>query len=157
MRVFLDTNVLVSAVTTRGLCADIVRAVLADHELVTCMKVLQEITRILHTKISVPDSLISEYLELIRQDATLAEAKEAPAVQIKDVDDIEIIGAAISAKADVMVTGDRELQNIKPMRILRIVSPRAFWEELKAQRGDASDGRQASSSPKRGVHVRAYR
>ena len=133
MRVLLDTNVLVSAVTTRGLCADIFRAVLADHELVTCMKVLQEITRILHKKFSVPDSLISEYLELIRQDAILAEAKEAPDVQIKDVDDIEIIGAAIAGKADVMVTGDREVQNIKPMRKLRIVSPRAFWEELKAQ------------------------
>jgi len=132
MRVLLDMNVLVSAVTTRGLCADIFRAVLPDHELVTCTKVLQEITRILHTKFSVPDSLISEYLELIRQDAILAEAKEAPDVQIKDVDDIEIIGAAISGKADVMVTGDREVQNIKPMRKLRIVSLRAFWEELKA-------------------------
>jgi putative PIN family toxin of toxin-antitoxin system len=141
MRVLLDTNVLVSAVTTRGLCADIVRAVLADHELVTCTKVLQEITRILHTKFSVPDSLISEYLELIRQDAILAEAEEAPDIQIKDVDDIEIIGAAISGKADVMVTGDREVLDIKPMRKLRIVSPRAFWEELRAQRGDVPDGR----------------
>jgi putative PIN family toxin of toxin-antitoxin system len=141
MRVLLDTNVLVSAVTTRGLCADIFRAVLPDHELVTCTKVLQEITRILHTKFSVPDSLISEYLELIRQDAILAEAKEAPDGKIKDVDDIEIIGAAISGKADVMVTGDREVQNIKPMRKLRIVSLRAFWEELKTQRGDAPDGR----------------
>jgi len=141
MRVLLDTNVLVSAVTTRGLCADIFRAVLADHELVTCTKVLQEITRILHKKFSVPDSLISEYLELIRQDAILAEAKEAPDVRIKDVDDIEIIGAAIAGKADVMVTGDREVQNIKPMRKLRIVSPRTFWEELKTQRGDAPDGR----------------
>jgi predicted nucleic acid-binding protein len=75
---------------------------------------------------------MSEYLELIRQAAILAEAKEAPDVQIKDADDIEIIGAAIAGKADIMVTGDREVQNIKPMRKLRIVFPRAFWEELKA-------------------------
>ena len=33
MRVLLDTNVIVSAVTTRGLCADVFRAVLAAHEL----------------------------------------------------------------------------------------------------------------------------
>jgi putative PIN family toxin of toxin-antitoxin system len=140
MRVLLDTNVIVSAVTTRGLCADIFRAVLADHELVTCTKVLQEVKRILHSKFSVPDSLISEYLDLIRQDAILAEAKETPDVQISDADDIEIIGAAISGKADVMVTGDREVQEIKPIRNLRIVSPRAFWEELKAQRVDAPSG-----------------
>jgi putative PIN family toxin of toxin-antitoxin system len=132
MRVLLDTNVIISAVTTRGLCEDIFRAVLADHELVTCTKVLQEVARILQTKFSVPDSLISEYLELIRQDAIMAEAKETPDIQIKDVDDIEIIGAAIAGKADVMVSGDRELQDIKHTRKLQIMSPRAFWEELTA-------------------------
>ena len=34
VRVFLDTNVLVAAFATRGLCADVVRTVLAEHELV---------------------------------------------------------------------------------------------------------------------------
>jgi len=140
MRVLLDTNVIVSAVTTRGLCADVFRAVLSDHELVTCPKVLQEVGRILHAKFSVPDSIISEYLELIRQDAILAEGKETPDVQLKDVDDLEIIAAAITGKADFLVTGDRELQGIRRVRKLRIVSPRAFWEELTA-RGDPPDSR----------------
>jgi hypothetical protein len=36
MKVMLDTNVLASAVATRGLCADVLRAVLAEHELVIC-------------------------------------------------------------------------------------------------------------------------
>ncbi len=133
MRVLLDSNVIVSAVATRGLCADIFRAVLADHELVTCSKVLQEVERILRSKFSVPDNLISEYLELIRQDAIFAEAEEVPAVNLKDADDMEIIGAAISGKADVMVTGDREVLEIKRLRRLRIISPRAFWEELSGK------------------------
>ena len=141
MRVLLDTNVIVSAVTTRGLCADVFRTVLADHELVTCAKVLQEIKRILQQKFSVPDSLITEYLELIREEAIMAESKELPDVQIKDIDDIQIIGAALSGKADVLVTGDREVQDIKRIKKLRIVSPRAFWEELTAQPGNAPDGR----------------
>lgn len=141
MRVFLDTNVIVSAVTTRGLCADVFRTVLADHGLVTCPKVLQEIKRILQQKFSVPDSLITEYLELIREEAIMAESKELPDVQIKDIDDIQIIGAALSGKADVLVTGDREVQDIKRIKKLRIVSPREFWEELTAQPGNAPDGR----------------
>jgi len=141
MRVLLDTNVIVSAVTTRGLCADVLRTVLADHELVTCPKVLQEIKRILQQKFSVPDSLITEYLELIRDAAIMTEAKDLPDVQIKDTDDIQIIGAALSGKADVLVTGDREVQDIKRIKKLRIVSPRAFWEELTAQPGNAPDGR----------------
>jgi hypothetical protein len=81
---------------------------------VTCPKVLPEVGRILHSKVSVPDSLISEYLELIRRDVTLAEGKETPDVPLKDVDGLEITAAAITGKADSLVTGGRKLQDIRP-------------------------------------------
>jgi putative PIN family toxin of toxin-antitoxin system len=141
MRVFLDTNVIISAVTTRGLCADLFRTVLTDHELITCSQVLQEVRRILSTKFSVPDKLIYEYLDLINQDAIIAEPNDLPNVQIRDKDDVEIIGAAIVGKAEVFVTGDRELHGIKSIRKVRILSPRAFWKELTARQDDTPDGR----------------
>jgi putative PIN family toxin of toxin-antitoxin system len=126
VRVLLDTNVIVSAVTTRGLCADVFRAVLSAHELVTCAQVLQEVRRILGMKFDVPEQLIAEYLELIGQDAIVD-------LPIQDRDDAEIVAAAIGAKAEVLVTGDHELQSLKNIGQLRIISPRAFWEELTAQ------------------------
>ena len=43
MKVFLDTNVLVSGFTARGLCADVIRLVLAEHELITGEVILIEI------------------------------------------------------------------------------------------------------------------
>ena len=92
MRVLLDTNVIVSAVTTRGLCADVFRAVLSAHELVTCAKVLQEVRRILRMKFGVPEPLIAEYLELIGQDAIVAESGDLPDLPIQDQDDVEIVG-----------------------------------------------------------------
>ena len=134
MRVFLDTNVIVSAVTTRGLCADVFRTVLAEHELITSPRVLKEIARILKDKLDVPEGLVAEYVELVRQDAFLAEFKELPRVSIRDKDDIEIVAAAISARADVLVTGDREVLGLKTIGTLRFASPRAFWEELTANK-----------------------
>ena len=50
MKVDLDTNVLVSAFGTRGICADILTVVLAEHELVVGEAVLSELSRVLHTK-----------------------------------------------------------------------------------------------------------
>jgi putative PIN family toxin of toxin-antitoxin system len=132
MKVFLDTNVIVSAVTTRGLCADVFRTVLAEHELITSARVLQEVRRILQVKFGVSDELIVEYLELIEQDAIVAEFKYLPYFPIKDKDDIEIVAAAVSASAHVLVTGDREVQGIKSFKNVRVMSPRAFWEELTA-------------------------
>lgn len=133
MRVLLDTNVIVSAVTTRGLCADVFRAVLAEHELITCAKVLQEVRRILRMKFGVPEQLIAEYLELIGQEAITAEADDLPDLPIQDQDDVEIVAAAIGARAEVLVTGDHELQGLTSIGKLRIISPRAFWEELTVQ------------------------
>jgi putative PIN family toxin of toxin-antitoxin system len=130
MRVLLDTNVIVSAVTSRGLCADLFRAVLSDHELVICPQVLHEVRQVLRTKFSVPDDLVAEYLELLTQDAIIVEPGDLPDVPIKDKDDIGIVGAALAGKVDVLIAGDSELQGLKRFRKLRILSPRAFWKEL---------------------------
>jgi putative PIN family toxin of toxin-antitoxin system len=132
MRVLLDTNVIVSAVTTRGLCADVFRIVLAAHELVTCAQVLQEVRRILSMKFGVPEPLVAEYLELIGQDAIVAEFEGLPDLPIQDQDDAAIVAAAIGARAEVLVTGDHELQSLRNIGEVRIISPRAFWEELTA-------------------------
>ena len=51
MRVFLDTNVLVSAVATRGICADLLRLVASEHELVVGEVVLTELRHVLATRI----------------------------------------------------------------------------------------------------------
>ncbi len=68
MRVFLDTNVLVSAVATRGLCADVFREVLTSHELIVSDALLKEVKKVLQQKFTVPPSLISEFLNLLKQD-----------------------------------------------------------------------------------------
>ena len=47
MKVFLDTNVLVSAFTARGLCADLVRLLLAEHEVMTGEVNFVELRRVL--------------------------------------------------------------------------------------------------------------
>jgi len=62
MRVFLDTNVLVSAVATRGLCADVLREVLVSHQLVISSPLLNELTNILHSKFGIPFDVITEFM-----------------------------------------------------------------------------------------------
>ena len=58
MRVFLDTNVLVSAVATRGLCADVLREILVSHQLVVSNPLIFELKNILHIKIGPPQEII---------------------------------------------------------------------------------------------------
>jgi putative PIN family toxin of toxin-antitoxin system len=133
MRVFLDANVLVSAVATRGLCADVFREVLTSHELIVSAALLKEVKKALQQKLKVPTSLASEFLNLLTQDTIVSKPSGLPKVAIKDKTDLIILASALSGKAELMVTGDRELLDLGSVEGLEIVSPRIFWEKLRLQ------------------------
>jgi len=135
MRIFLDTNVLASAAATRGLCADVMREVLAFHELVVSRHLLEELERILRTKFGVRKDLVGEMIGLLQQDAIMAEHGSVPHVNLRDKDDLPILASVLSGKADVLVTGDKELLALRRIEHTEILSPRQLWEKLTAREG----------------------
>ena len=130
MRVMLDTNVLAAAAATRGLCADVLRAVLAEHKMVICPQIISELQRVLKDKFALPGTLINDYVRLIQQDSIPCEPGDPPVTKLKDKDDLGILSAAIGGKVDVLVTGDKELQRVGMVAAFTIMSPREFWQEL---------------------------
>ena len=133
MKVFLDTNVLASAFATRGLCSDILREVLASHDLYTSIEVLNELRAILKNKFGLPENIIKRIFSLLQREVNIAHWKEEIETHIKDKSDIPILNAAIAADVHVFVTGDKELQDIARIGSLEIISPRKYWELLKIQ------------------------
>ncbi len=131
MKVFLDTNVLVSAIATRGLCADVLREVLTSHKFIISAHLLKELRQVLQRKFRVPASLTVEFINLLQQDSILSKPANLPDVNIKDKDDLIILASALKANADLLVTGDKELLALGKIGNLDIVSPRSFWERLK--------------------------
>jgi len=136
MRVFLDTNVLVSAVATRGLCADVLREILLSHQLVLSQPLLAELKKVLHTEIGIPREIISDFIDVITRDSTLSENSALIDIDINDKNDILILSTALNGKAELFVTGDKELLELGKIRTTRIISPREFWEKLKNQQPD---------------------
>ena len=132
MKVALDTNVLVSAVATRGLCADLFHATLAEHELVVGETVLAELRRVLRQKIRVPADTIDEMDAFLRRRAILVRAAPALAIKIRDSADMAVLAEAVAGGADVFVTGDRDLLDIAAKAPIPILTPRGFWERLRA-------------------------
>lgn len=136
MRVFLDTNVLVSAAATRGLCADVLREILVSHQLIVSAPLIAEIKDVLHTKIGIPQEIISDFLEVVTQDSILSENTKLTNIEINDKDDILILSTALNGDAELFVTGDKELLDLERIQSMRIVSPRKFWETLRTQPPD---------------------
>ena len=130
MRVFLDTNVLVSALATRGLCADLYERLITEHVTVIGEPVILEVLDILQRKFKVTPELLVHVEAELRLLEVIAAQKTAPSLLIKDKEDPWIIACALQANVDYFVTGDAELLNLGKAENLPIISPRECWQKL---------------------------
>ena len=131
MRVVLDTNVLIAAFATRGLCEDVLRTVLAEHQLVASEHILDELERVLSDKLKMPTPKVRAVTVLIRQSALIIEPEKPAAWPTNDPDDQWITATAIHGEAQVLVSGDRDLSNPPEGLPLKVYTPREFWESLR--------------------------
>lgn len=132
MKIYLDTNVLVAAFATRGLCADVLHAVLAEHQLVIGEAVLTEVQRVLRQTIRLPAEVVAEVTASLRQQAEVVEASALLPIKWRDKDDLLILSEAVAGAADVRVSGDRDFLDIADRAPLQTVTPRGLWELLRA-------------------------
>ena len=132
MRVFLDTNVLVSAFASRGLCAEVLELVLLDHDLIVGRNVLREFEKTLREKVKLPVVHSAEIIDFVASEAIQVVDKAEPAIAEVDAADALVLGEALAGQAELFVTGDAALQRLATLDALRIVSPRQLWEVLRA-------------------------
>lgn len=131
MRIFPDTNVLVSAYTARGICADLLRHILAEHELLTGEVNLVELRRVLRERFHASPNLIDAVESELRDETIIPRPAEPSSVPVRDPDDRWVLASAIVGNADLLVTGDQDLLAVAGIASVKIVNPRGCWERLR--------------------------
>ncbi len=125
-RVCLDSNVLVAAFIARGLCADLLKLVLSEYDLIVPEVVAEEVRRVLSTKLKASQSALSA-VEAVLERCTIVPGAGAPSpLSLRDPDDEKVLADAISAGAEILVSGDQDLLVVAEKSPIRILSPRAF-------------------------------
>ena len=131
MRVYFDTNVVLAAFATRGVCADLLAHVLLEHELLLGETVIRELRSKLRIKLKLSKSAIDEIEALLRDQVVVSTPQKHLDLDISDADDEWIVAEAMAGDADVLVTGDAALQKLGKRAPLPIVSPRGLWDRLR--------------------------
>lgn len=130
MRIFFDTNVLASALMGHGLCRDLLDRAVIGHSVLLGAPVLEELHRVLTVKFRVPAVLWRDL------ESKLSEFKQTPAatvplgVAVADPTDVPILSCAVSANADVFVSGDKALLELREIEGIPILSVRQLWQKL---------------------------
>ena len=128
-RVVIDTNVLISSLFfTTSTPAKAVEKVVANAQLVATAETLRELIEKL---------LLPKFDRYVRRDrreallervASLVEIVEVlqPIHASRDPKDDKFLDAAVNGRADVIVTGDKDLLDLNPFRGVAIVTPAGY-------------------------------
>lgn len=122
---------LVAAFATRGLSADVLRTVLAEHDLVIGEIILAEFRRVLASKFHVTTDRIDAAVAVLSSVPIIPKPQEPSPLPVRDSTDRWILATAIDGAADVLVTGDHDLLAIAGDAPMPILEPRAFWALLR--------------------------
>ena len=128
MKAVLDTNVLLAAFITEGICSKIlVRGRKRQFHLILCPVILREFERVLIKKFSITRNEVRSILQIVSE-AMHSVVSPSQSVQgiCRDPDDDSILACALEAGADYLVTGDVDLLELKIFKGIRIVTPREF-------------------------------
>lgn len=133
MRVFFDTNVLVSAFTARGLCADLYRIALLHHDLIVGEFVLQELDRVLRTRFHVSAAQAAAVRAHLAQ-RTVVPMPTAPSpIPVADPDDAWVLASAEAGEVELLVTGDSDLLAVADACEFLVRAPREAWDLLRGR------------------------
>lgn len=130
MRVVLDSNVIVAAFASRGLCESILELCLDSHEVVLSEGLLAETRKNLSKKIKLPQAVIEEIMKFLREHSIILSPVFVPEGACRDSDDLEALGLAMASETPVIVTGDQDLLVLNKYEGIRILTPHAFSDML---------------------------
>ena len=126
MRIVFDTNVLIAAFVSRGLCHTLFEHCSIKHDIVTSDFILNEFREKLVTRFKQSAETANEARVLLRSQLIRVSPVGLPVPVSRDPDDDMVIATAIAGACEFIVTGDKDLLVLELYGQIRILSPRDF-------------------------------
>ena len=141
MRLVLDTNTVLSALLWRGTPYRLLEAIRKQSptlQLYSSPVLLEELTDVigrpafsqrLISSGKTARQVLADYIEIV----DLVEPLEVPRV-VRDPDDDHVLACALTAKADLIVSGDKDLLDLNSFQDIQILAPAQALGKIEAQK-----------------------
>jgi putative PIN family toxin of toxin-antitoxin system len=127
VRLVVDANVLIAAFVARGVCAELLEYCVREHDVITSTTILDEVRDNLVKKVKVTVAHADQAVRLLRTRLQVVEPVGLESPVCRDPDDDVVLGTALAGSCDAIVTGDKDLLDLRAHERIAIVSPRGFW------------------------------
>jgi len=127
IKVTLDTNVIISALITDGVCRDVVESARkGEITLVLSPFILAELQRVLSDKFRVAEARVLRTVRSLENLALVVEPAEKFELVKRHATDNRIVECAVAGQVDYLVTGDDHILELKQYRSVKFLTPGEF-------------------------------
>ncbi|MFH1877192.1 MAG: putative toxin-antitoxin system toxin component, PIN family [Candidatus Omnitrophota bacterium] len=127
MRVYFDTNVLVSAFVGHGYTFDVIKDAIYKHDLYYTEFVLEEMQRILTEKLKLTDEVTLSAVSVVKKYFERGKTSKTVKKICRDEKDNQILADIVENKIDLLMTGDKDLLVLKKYEGIKIIEPKEYW------------------------------
>lgn len=129
LRIFIDTNILISAVLSESsISAKLIRYVIEEHKLVMCTYAITEASKVMERKFPKRLSLWDKFLSSLEFELTYTPSNVSTlqVPPIRDKADLPILVSAMVAQPDILITGDYDFHTPEIQEFFTILTPADF-------------------------------
>lgn len=131
MRLFLDTNVIISAMLfPNGRVAAFLRDAIENHTIVIGEYVIEELRTVFRRKFPERTADLEEFILEFSYETvqTPIRSETGVAPVLRDPKDNPILESAIRSNCDYLITGDKDLTELEGVKHPKIVNPGRFLD-----------------------------
>ncbi len=128
MRIVFDTNVLIAAFISRGVCAELFEHCVRRHKIIASKFIFTEFSDRLTTKFKFSKHEVSEAVQLLLGRIVIVTPLNLERGVCRDPKDNLILGTALKAQCQCIISGDKDLLILKKYKGIDIISPQDFWK-----------------------------
>ncbi|MFH1752357.1 MAG: putative toxin-antitoxin system toxin component, PIN family [archaeon] len=131
IRIVIDTNILISASFWKGNPYKLIElAIKKEIDVFTSIEILEEYAEVIKRDFKTSEEELIEKINWFMQILKLVEPQTIIQEIKEDPDDNKILEAAVEAKANYIISGDKHLLRLEEFKGIKIVKVKEFLENF---------------------------
>jgi len=128
VKILFDANVIISGFVSQGYSFDVIKDAANKHEVYCTEYLIKETQKNLSTKFPLSHEAVKSIISTVKKQFT--EGKTANIIEkiSRDPKDDQILADAVINEIDVIITGDKDLLELKNYKGIKIIMPKDYWK-----------------------------
>ncbi len=128
MRLVFDTNVLIAALISHGVCNELLEHCVLNHEVILSDFILAELKDKLTGKFKFSVREANAAVRLLKSRCKIVPTAPIASPICRDPDDDNIIATAMAGQCACIITGDKDLLELNAVGGIEVLPPGSFWQ-----------------------------